>query len=266
MEDILTAIVRNKRQEVERQKEAVKLQTLLGMAAERMERPVVSMSQSLKEKRPGVIAEFKRRSPSKGDIGPEAKVEDIIPAYEKAGAGACSILTDKQFFGGSFTDLQKVRSLTSIPLLRKDFIIDEYQIYQSRAMGADAILLIAACLEKEECERFAQLAHSLGLEVLLEIHTTEELSYVNEHVDMLGVNNRNLGTFHTDIANSYSLAENIKQILKERGLTPLLVSESGIKSSEDIKRLQTAGFEAFLVGETLMRKQAKGETISCSNF
>jgi indole-3-glycerol phosphate synthase len=209
---ILREIVANKRLEVERQKKAVSLQTLLAMGSERFDRPVLSMRKALAASPSGIIAEFKRKSPSKGWLFPDAKVEDIVPAYSKAGAAACSILTDEKFFGGSFRDLQSARKQVNIPLLRKDFIIDEYQLFQSRALGADAVLLIAAALTESDCLSLAETAHSLDLEVLLEIHSEAELSYLNPHIDMLGINNRRLDTFHTDVATSFRLAEQIQGV------------------------------------------------------
>lgn len=253
MEDILKTIIKNKITEVGLQKEAVTLSTLIGLGGDKLERPIKSMRTSLSRTEVGIIAEFKRKSPSKGNINLEAQIKEIIPRYEKAGAGACSILTDTKFFGGSFSDLTSARDLTDLPLLRKDFIIDEYQIYQSRILGADAILLIASCLSIDECNRLAALAHSLNMEVLLEIHTLEELKYMNPNIDMLGVNNRNLGSFHTDINNSHTLIREIKKELERNQRSPLLISESGIKDRNQVKELSEAGFNAFLIGETLMK-------------
>lgn len=262
MKDILQEIIANKRIEVERQKEAIPLQTLLAMGGDRLEQNTHSMRKSLAASSSGIIAEFKRKSPSKGWLHPEADVTAIVPEYAKAGASACSILTDGKFFGGSLSDLQKARKLVNIPLLRKDFIIDTYQIFQARVMGADAILLIAACLTPEECLTLAETAHSLQLEVLLEIHSEDELEYLNPHIDMLGVNNRNLGSFHTDIQNSFRLAEKMKEEASRKGISPLLIAESGISRIEDVKKLQEAGFRGFLIGETFMKTQQPGNTLT----
>jgi indole-3-glycerol phosphate synthase len=188
-------------------------------------------------------------------------IEDIVPLYEKNGAAACSILTDNTFFGGSLTDLSAARRLVDIPLLRKDFIIDEYQVYQARIMGADAILLIAAALTEEECLSLAKTAHELNLEVLLEIHSEAELSYLNPYIDMLGVNNRNLGTFHTDVKNSFRLIGQMKLAAKATGLSPLLISESGISGTEIVKELRKTGFRGFLMGETFMKTEQPGESL-----
>ena len=262
MKDILQDIVANKRIEVERQKQAVKLQTLLGLGGERLERPTRSMRAALAASPSGIIAEFKRKSPSKGWLHPDAAVAGVLPAYEKGGASACSVLTDSNFFGGSLGDLCKARNLVNLPLLRKDFIIDEYQLYQARVMGADAVLLIAACLSPEQCLAFAELAHTLNMEVLLEIHSETELEHLNPSVDMLGVNNRNLGTFHTDVENSFRLAEAMQTVTREKNLSPLLVSESGISARVTVAQLRQAGFRGFLIGETFMKTEQPGETLA----
>lgn len=255
MADILETIVANKRKEVERQKQAVSLQTLVALGGDRLERPTRSMRQALATSETGIIAEFKRKSPSKGWLHPGAQVQEVLPFYAEGGASACSILTDGNFFGGSLTDLQQARRLVEIPLLRKDFIIDPYQLYQARVMGADAVLLIAACLSKEECAQLAATAHSLQLEVLLEVHSAEELDHVNADIDMLGVNNRHLGTFNTDVKHSFTLIDQLK------GYAPLLVSESGISQTETVKLLRAAGFRGFLIGETFMKTAQPGETL-----
>ncbi|MDR1259574.1 MAG: indole-3-glycerol phosphate synthase TrpC [Tannerellaceae bacterium] len=259
-DDILHKIVAAKRLEVERQKKAVSLRTLLALGAERMDRPVYSMSKALNRSQSGIIAEFKRRSPSKGWLFPGALIEDVIPEYQRAGASACSILTDEDFFGGSLGDLQAARKKAGIPLLRKDFIIDEYQLFQSRVMGADAVLLIAAALSRTDCASLASTAHSLGLEVLLEIHGEEELGYLTPEVDMLGVNNRNLGTFHTDVANSFRLTEHIKA--SAGSSSTVLVSESGISDVDVVRRLRQSGFRGFLIGEAFMKSQQPGEALA----
>ena len=255
MADILETIVANKRKEVTRQKQAVNLQTLVALGGDRLERPTFSMRQFLASSATGIIAEFKRKSPSKGWLHPGARVQDVLPFYAEGGASACSILTDGDFFGGSLSDLQQARRLVNIPLLRKDFIVDPYQLYQARVMGADAVLLIAACLSKEECAQLAATAHSLQLEVLLEVHSTEELDHVNADIDMLGVNNRHLGTFDTDVKHSFTLIDQLK------GYAPLLVSESGISQAETVKQLRAAGFRGFLIGETFMKTAQPGETL-----
>jgi indole-3-glycerol phosphate synthase len=260
--DILETIVASKRLEVARQKQAISLDMMLSLGAKQLSVGVRSMRKALENSSSGIIAEFKRRSPSKGWLHPEAKVENILPAYEQGGASAASILTDSDFFGGSFGDLRRARSLVKLPLLRKDFIIDEYQLYQARVMGADVVLLIAAILKEEECKKFALTAHQLEMEVLLEIHGEEELSFLNENIDMLGVNNRHLGTFHTDTENSFRLIERMKAEVGEGSDAPLFVSESGISDPEVMKELRKAGFRGFLIGETFMKTEKPGETLS----
>ena len=252
MKDILSEIIANKRFEVDLQKQAISIEQLQQGISEA---PVIrSMKQALASSKSGVIAEFKRRSPSKGWIKQDARPEEIVLSYATAGASALSILTDEKFFGGSLKDIRIARPLVEIPILRKDFIIDEYQLYQAKIVGADAVLLIAAALEQEKCNELTEKAHSLGLEVLLEIHSPEELSYINEKIDMVGINNRNLGTFFTDVENSFRLAGQLPQ-------DAVLVSESGISDPEIVKRLRTAGFRGFLIGETFMKTEQPGETL-----
>ena len=252
MKDILSEIIANKRFEVDLQKQAISIEQLQEGISEA---PVIrSMKQALASSKSGVIAEFKRRSPSKGWIKQDARPEEIVLSYATAGAAALSILTDEKFFGGSLKDIRIARPLVEIPILRKDFIIDEYQLYQAKIVGADAVLLIAAALEQEKCNELTEKAHSLGLEVLLEIHSPEELSYINEKIDMVGINNRNLGTFFTNVENSFRLAGQLPQ-------DAVLVSESGISDPEIVKRLRTAGFRGFLIGETFMKTEQPGETL-----
>ena len=165
-----------------------------------------SLKQALLASETGIIAEFKRKSPSKGWIHADAFPEEVVPAYAAAGAAALSVLTDEQYFGGSLDFIRRVRPLVDIPILRKDFIIDPYQLYQAREAGADAVLLIAACLSREACAALLAEAHRLGLEVLLEVHSPEELDYITPDVDVVGVNNRHLGSFVTDVKTSFDMA------------------------------------------------------------
>ena len=278
--DILSEITGHKRIEVELQKQAVSPEQLREQVRDLMENspaPRRSMKRALASSPAGIIAEFKRRSPSKGWIYKTAKADEIPAAYEAAGASAISILTDAKFFGGSLRDIRTARPLVDIPILRKDFIIDEYQLLQARIAGADAVLLIAACLTQEECADLTARAHALGLEVLLEIHSPRELAYISKDVDMVGVNNRNLGTFVTDVENSFRIAGQLRQTIADacnisdarnipdaqgssdtpRNL-PLLVSESGISHPETICRLRTAG---FLIGETFMKTPQPGDAL-----
>ena len=268
--DILSEIIAHKRTEVELQKQSVSPEQLREQVQKLMGRSAVprhSMRQALASSPTGIIAEFKRRSPSKGWIYETAKAEEIPAAYETAGASALSILTDEKFFGGSLRDISTARPLVDIPILRKDFIIDEYQLLQARIVGADAVLLIAACLTQKECTTLTTQAHALGLEVLLEIHNPSELPYINKEVDMLGVNNRNLGTFVTDVKNSFRIARQLQQAIgSKKGASdvrnmPILVSESGISHPETIRSLRAAGFRGFLIGEAFMKTDRPGDTL-----
>ena len=246
-EDILTQIIANKRKEISRQMEAVSMKQLEAIVAMRETREPLSLSRSIMSSPTGIISEFKRRSPSKGWINREADVRLITGGYAEAGAAGLSVLTDTDFFGGSEGDLLKARlSAPTTPILRKDFIISEYQILQSAAIQADAILLIAAALEKDECKHLAEMAHSFGLEVLLEIHSEDELEYATDCIDLIGVNNRNLGSFHTDVENSFRLAERLPKGIPH-------ISESGISGAETIIKLRQAGYNGFLMGESFMK-------------
>jgi indole-3-glycerol phosphate synthase len=207
--------------------------------------------------RTGIIAEFKRRSPSKGIINDQVSVEEVTQGYSKNGASALSVLTDFHFFGGSVEDLMSARKVNQIPILRKEFIIDEYQIYEAKAIGADAILLIAAILEKKQAKKFAKIAKELGLQVLMELHDESELDLLNDHIDIVGVNNRNLKTFIVDLKHSVKLAEKIPDHF-------IKISESGISSPDDIFFLKQHGFKGFLIGENFMKTENPG--LSFSSF
>ncbi|MFR9619773.1 MAG: indole-3-glycerol phosphate synthase TrpC [Rikenellaceae bacterium] len=247
MQDVLFKIVEHKRAEL-----ATYDFGDIEAQARAASRATISMQRSIREcVSGGIIAEFKRRSPSKGWINQSAEPQVVVSGYREVGAAACSVLTNEEFFGGSLSDLRAAREVAGddLPLLRKEFIIDERQIFEARVAGADAVLLIAACLSTEECRHLAEVAHSVDLEVLLEIHTADELSHLNEFVDMLGVNNRNLGSFVTNVATSFRLAEQ----MRERGSDLVLVSESGIDSAATIRELSGVGFGGFLIGETFMK-------------
>lgn len=236
--DILQEIVAHKQEELER-----------------MRRKKPSLREALLNSDSGIIAEFKRRSPSKGWIKEEGR-PDIIPlSYQQNGAAALSILTDKQYFGGHDSFIMEARqSGVTLPILYKNFVIDEFQLYEACLCGASAVLLIAACLSKERCQILMQKAHELGLEVLLEMHSKKELEYCELQPDMYGINNRNLGSFVTDVENSFRLAELLpKDAVK--------VSESGISSSETIRELRRAGFRGFLIGETFMKTPDPGKAL-----
>lgn len=263
MKDILSEIIAHKQTEIELQKQTVspeQLQEQAGIIIRENAAHHRSMKQALAASSTGIISEFKRRSPSKGWINEAAQAEEIPASYEAAGAAALSILTDEKFFGGTLRDIRTARPLVRIPILRKDFIIDEYQLLQACIVGADAVLLIASCLSPEQCSTLTAQAHELGLEVLLEIHSPSELSYINKEVDMVGVNNRNLGSFVTDVENSFRIARQLRESTHGPA-SPLLVSESGISDPETICRLRAAGFRGFLIGETFMKTANPGETL-----
>lgn len=241
--DILTTIMQHKRLEVAAQQARIPARRLEQAIAQQ---PATrSMSRSLRAARAGIIAEFKRRSPSRGWICREAKVADIIPQYAQGGAAALSVLTDKEFFGGSLDDLREARSLCQLPILRKDFICTEYQLLEARAAGADAVLLIAAVLTPAVCCRLTAQAHDLGLEVLLELHDASEVACLEAGPDMVGVNNRHLGTFHTDVNHALTLAGKLPE-------KSLKVAESGITTAAELQHQKQAGFDGFLIGSALM--------------
>lgn len=252
MTNILDKIVANKKLEVAEQK----AKTTIAQLEKEIEKVARKgqFKQSLLDSKIGIISEFKRRSPSRDWIFKDAKVEDIIPAYSKGGASAISVLTDYDFFGGMFDDIRLARSLTDTPILRKDFMVDEYQIYQAAAMGVDAILLIASCLSAGEVKVFAHKAKRLGLDILLEIHNEAELSHICEYIDVVGVNNRNLGTFETSIQASFDLAIKIPDNFVK-------ISESGISSTNTVRELQAVGYQGFLMGENFMKTDNPGLTL-----
>lgn len=268
MKDILSEIIEQKRMEVARLKQETSPEQLRQQALEalrlRSDVPRRSMKQALAASASGIIAEFKRRSPSKGWIHRDARPEAIAPAYEAAGASALSILTDEPFFGGSLQDLQTARARVNLPILRKDFVIDEYQLMQACVAGADAVLLIAACLTPDACAALTTQAHAWGLEVLLEVHAPQELAYVTGEADMVGINNRNLGSFVTDVENSFRMAGQLRNRTEQvghAGNAPLLVSESGLSQPETVRSLRAAGFRGFLMGENFMKTGQPGDTL-----
>lgn len=250
--NILSEIIAHKYTEVAEASTKVTLHELEKAIADMA--PTRSLRQSLENHRGGIISEFKRRSPSKDWIRRDARVEDIIPQYEAAGAAALSILTDSHYFGGTLDDVRQARKLTHLPILRKEFIVSEYQILEARAAGADACLLIAAAIGNKRCHELAQFAHEVGLEVILEIHSREELEACSLHVDVIGVNNRNLKTFQTSPAQSEELFP-----LLPTG--PLPISESGLLQPETALHLQKIGYKGFLIGEAFMTSEQPGERL-----
>lgn len=272
MKDILEEIVANKRVEVAIAQQTVSLEYLKELTAQKIKADgklkLRSMKSSLANSQSGIIAEFKRKSPSKGWIHADAKPEDVVPIYAKGGASALSILTDEKYFGGQLEFVRQMRPLVGdTPILRKEFIIDPYQLFEARLYGADAVLLIAADLEPALYAQLAQQAHDLGLEVLLEVHDPSELSYLQSFVpDMLGVNNRSLGTFHTDVQHSFGIAAAMQQAVADLQLSddekPVLISESGISNPEVVKSLRQVGFRGFLIGECFMKEANPGEALT----
>src|SRR5688500_3848071 len=247
--DILEKIVAAKRKEIEKYKPLSSMERFRkeGFFWEIANR---SLKQSLlAEGSTGIIAEFKRKSLSKGWFKTkELEVEPVVTFYNSKGAAGISVLTDEEFFGGDLDDLIQTKVISDIPVLRKDFIIDEWQIAEAKAFGADVILLIAACLSPAEVRQLAVFARTIGLEVLLEIHNEEELGHICDEVNMVGVNNRNLKNFEVNIQVSLDLVRQIPQGMPS-------VAESGISRPETIVTLRQAGFSGFLIGETFMKEE-----------
>ena len=249
--NILEQIVARKRIEVERRKNEMPLAELARGPFYKSE--TYSLKQFLlNETKTGIITEFKRKSPSKGIINAQASVEEVTQGYAANGASGISILTDEEFFGGSLADLQKAAIINKIPLLRKDFMINEYQLHEAKAYGASVILLIAACLSVEEVKTLANVAKNLGLEVLLEIHNEDELEHISDEVDLVGVNNRNLKTFEVSLEQSVQLSKLIPS-------DKLKIAESGINKVADIQYLKGYGYKGFLIGENFMKQEDPAE-------
>ncbi|MCW3086052.1 MAG: indole-3-glycerol phosphate synthase [Bacteroidetes bacterium] len=256
MENLLDKIIAHKHKEVAERKSLYPVKLLERSVY--FNSPVVSFKKYLlREDTSGIIAEFKRKSPSKGIINKYASLERTSIGYMQAGANALSILTDTEFFGGKNEDLTEARKFNYCPILRKDFVIDEYQIIEAKAIGADVVLLLANVLDTQQIKQFAALAKSFGLEVLLEVRDQDELNTINEHITAVGVNNRNLKDFTVNISQSFNLVDLIpNEFIK--------ISESGIGSAKIIHELKAAGFNGFLIGETFM-KHPRPE-IACAAF
>lgn len=261
MADILEEIIAHKRVEIDQRKRFIPAHQLFSLVEQQMNADggqVLggSMSQALMVSKTGIIAEFKRRSPSKGWIFQDAKVEKVAMDYQQSGATAMSILTDIDYFGGYDEYIQQARGAgVTLPILYKNFIIDEYQLFQARFCGASAVLLIAAALCLEDCKSLLRLSHELGLEVLLEMHDERDLEYAALMPDMYGINNRHLGTFETNVENSFLLASQLPA-------ESCKVSESGISNPETVFRLRQAGFRGFLIGEHFMESEAPGTALA----
>lgn len=252
--DILEKIIADKRREVALKKSIIPVSQLENSVL--FNSRTNSLSKLLQHSTSGIIAEHKRKSPSKSTINSSFTVEEVVKGYQNAGVCGISVLTDMKYFGGSLEDLLLARASVTIPLLRKEFIIDEYQLLEAKANGADVILLIAAVLTRQEIKHLSEFAQSLGLEVLLEVHNEEELyKSIMPSLNMIGVNNRNLKTFEVNLNYSKELANFIpKEFVK--------VSESGISNVSDIKELQPYGYQGFLIGENFMKTENVGLTAS----
>lgn len=254
--NILEKIVATKKQEIAFSKSKNPISNL--EKSDFFDRQTVSLkSNILKPESTGIIAEFKRKSPSKGIINDSVNVGDVVVQYEMAGVAGSSVLTDNEYFGGSNEDLISARKKVAIPLLRKDFMVDDYQFFEAKSWGADVVLLIASILSPKEVLHFTKLAKSLRLEVLLELHDETELAHVNELVDMVGINNRNLKTFEVDIEQSIRMANKLgSQFVK--------IAESGISNIDTLKQFRESGFNGFLIGEQFMKTNNPG--LACENF
>lgn len=259
-QNILQKIAATKRREVEAMKKVLPLELMRDLAMD-CRRKCLDMKGSVLAHNPGIIAEHKRRSPSKGEISPMSEVAEIAAMYAENGAAAMSVLTDTSYFGGSLEDLAVARdSAPFLPLLRKEFIVDDYQVFQARLYGADAILLIAAMISADEIKRMNDLAHSLGLQTLVEVHSEVELAAVPSDADMIGVNNRDLTSFRTDLNNASALINSLPDSMVK-------IAESGIKTPEDLQRLKNVGFDGFLIGEAFMSTADPGASLKrfCKN-
>jgi len=252
--NLLDEIINFKKLEVQRYKEKYPVSAL--EKARMFERIPLKLTDFIKDpEKTGIIAEFKRKSPSKGIINTESSLEEVTTGYFRSGASGLSILTDQKYFGGSLADLKRARQLNPIPILRKEFIIDEYQITEAKAAGADAILLIAAILSSDRALELARFANSLLMQVLLEIHDVSEIDHLNEYIDIIGVNNRDLRTFVVDTERSVELACALPAgIIK--------ISESGISSPVIIRRLRKCGYDGFLIGESFMHSSEPAKAFS----
>ena len=242
---ILDKIVRDKKLEVDKLNSNSSIKELESSSL--FSRQCISLKDSILKSSGGIICEFKRRSPSNKNINYKSNISEVVKGYQKAGAAGLSILTNKQYFGGDIQDILEIRDISSIPILRKEFIISEYQIIEAKSIGSDAILLIASILSKEEIKNYSSLAKDIGLEVLLEIHHAVELEKISgENIDIIGVNNRDLDTLEIDLQNSVELYSRIPNSFVK-------ISESGISKVESILKLREVGYQGFLIGENFMK-------------
>ena len=251
--NILDKIVADKRLEVAERRQAVSLEHLKSMTSALPKG--LSLKNALTTSKTGIISEFKRKSPSKGFIHAGADVAAVVSSYQAGGCTGVSVLTDFPYFGGTISDFKNARQVLDCPMLRKDFMIDPYQVYEAKLLGADVILLIASALTMDEAYDLGELAHELGMEVLLEVHNEAELDYISRFTDLVGVNNRNLSTFVTDVQVSFDLADKIpSQFVK--------ISESGLSDPAVVKSLRVAGYKGFLMGENFMKHGNPGAELA----
>ncbi len=253
--NILQQIIESKKEEIRLRKTITDTKTLENSPF--FGRQGHSLKNNLLHSPTGIVAEFKRKSPSRGWIHPEACPLEVVPAYEQAGAAGISVLTDFPFFGGSSEDLMQIRDKVQLPILRKDFILDEYQLVEAKSMGADVVLLIAAVLSVKDTLTLARQANALGLEVLLELHQEQELDHLNDWVSLVGVNNRDLRHFKVDLRVSLDLMPRL-------GPGHVCLSESGISDTASVLRLRKAGYRGFLMGENFMKHPSPGD--ACKAF
>ena len=248
--DILEKITAFKREEVKSRKIMNPVSILEKSTF--FKRSMPSFHAALAKPVPSVIGEYKRKSPSQGTINPAADIRQVATGYQEAGIAAMSVLTDEEFFGGTNSDLQTVAGLLKIPVLRKDFIIDEYQVIEAKSIGSGAILLIASILSKKEVDILSGIAHNLGMDILFEIHDLMDLDKMNQNIKIVGVNNRNLKTFKVSIKNSNELFHHLPHDC-------LKVAESGFQTIEDVQHLFYMGYDAFLIGERFMKTADPGK-------
>ena len=242
---ILDKIVRDKKLEVDKLSSNSSIKELESSSL--FSRQCISLKDSILKSSGGIICEFKRRSPSNNNINYKSNIYEVVKGYQKAGAAGLSILTNKQYFDGDIQDILEIRDIASIPILRKEFIVSEYQIIEAKSIGSDAILLIASILSEEEIKNYSSLAKDIGLEVLFEIHNAEELEKMSgDNIDIIGVNNRNLDTLEIDLQNSVNLYNKIPNSFVK-------ISESGISKVESILKLREVGYQGFLIGENFMK-------------
>ena len=251
---ILDTIIENKIKELTQSKKLISISELKDH--KHYDRDCHSFSEAIMNGT-GIISEFKRKSPSKGLINGKVTVSEVVSGYEKANVSAVSVLTDTQFFGGTFNDVLVARDTIELPIVRKDFMVDEYQLHEATAMGADVILLMASALSVSQSNELASAAKSLGLNVFLEIHNEKELEHFGDNIDVVGINNRDLKTFTIDIENSIRLSKALPNEVPK-------VAESGISNTETLLKMKSEGFNGFLIGENFMRTKTPGD--SCREF